>query len=389
MPRLVLFEEGRPKALTEDPFLNEASLESLLEQNPELIALDEVEPGALPLFPIGRQVPLAGQALDLLFIDASGRLTAVEAKLRKNPEIRRQVAGQVLEYGAYLAEWTVEDVERQVQRYFASSSIPTRFRRESLAAGLSELATETGDSPLSEEDLYAGVASAIARRDLRLIIAVDRVVDSLRTLVSFVNGSSQFSLYLLEVQQFRSSGGAQVASINVYGGQTPGKRRESGAGGSARGSWDESKFFDAVDEQAGTGADLVRDLYSFIQEHADATAFGTGTVEGSAGFMIRRGTDSFRLFYVSSRAQVWITVSMLARKTPRHLLNDLLRLLRQFGVDASDEILSRKDAVVVFPVEVLRGAERMKDFKQAILKIQTERVGMEQAGSPMQTPTSL
>lgn len=97
MPRLVVLEDRAVSVLSEEPYLNEAALQGLLEGHPELIALDEVEPAALPLLPVGREIPLAGQSLDLLFLDASGRLTAVETKLRRNSQVRREVVGQVLE----------------------------------------------------------------------------------------------------------------------------------------------------------------------------------------------------------------------------------------------------------------------------------------------------
>ena len=116
MPRLVLVQEDKVVPLSTRPFLTESALQGLLEEYPELIALDEVDPTSSSLVPIGREVALGGQSLDLLYLDIGGRLTAVEAKLRKNSEIRRAVVGQVLEYGAYLSRWTVEDVEKQAGR---------------------------------------------------------------------------------------------------------------------------------------------------------------------------------------------------------------------------------------------------------------------------------
>jgi len=118
MPRLALIQDPGVVSLKEEPFLDEARLQRLLEENPELIAIDEVDPSATLLIPIGSEVSMGGQALDLLFIDAAGRLTAIEAKLRKNSQVRREVVGQTLEYVSYLSTWTIEDIERQAESYF-------------------------------------------------------------------------------------------------------------------------------------------------------------------------------------------------------------------------------------------------------------------------------
>ena len=39
---------------------------------------------------------------DLIGVDTDGNVLVVETKLAKNPEIRRKVIGQVVEYAAYL-----------------------------------------------------------------------------------------------------------------------------------------------------------------------------------------------------------------------------------------------------------------------------------------------
>ena len=61
MPRLALIQDPGVVSLKEEPFLDEARLQRLLEENPELIAIDEVDPSATLLIPIGSEVSLGGR----------------------------------------------------------------------------------------------------------------------------------------------------------------------------------------------------------------------------------------------------------------------------------------------------------------------------------------
>lgn len=191
MPRLVLLKDDSVGVLEEEPYLDEAALQRLLEERPELIALDEIAPSTVGLIPIGREVAMAGQSLDLLFIEGSGRLIAVETKLRKNSQIRREVVGQTLEYLASLSGWTADKVEEQAKLYFNRETTPERFKNTSLIPALSDLASGgSTQERLDENEVRARIADRLRAQDLWAVIAVDRVVDPLRSIVTFLNAAS-------------------------------------------------------------------------------------------------------------------------------------------------------------------------------------------------------
>jgi len=94
----------------------EDALQSLLQQYPELIpgrqiAPDDEEPPRFLL--LRREMPLSGWSLDLLMVDQRGVLTLVEAKLMQNPESRRDVIGQIIEYAANAFELWASGAARQ------------------------------------------------------------------------------------------------------------------------------------------------------------------------------------------------------------------------------------------------------------------------------------
>ena len=52
--------------------------------------------------------------LDVLLISEHGRLVVVECKLWRNPQARREVVGQILDYARELARYGYEDLQRIV-----------------------------------------------------------------------------------------------------------------------------------------------------------------------------------------------------------------------------------------------------------------------------------
>jgi len=65
--------------------------------------------------------------VDLTLISEEGRITLLECKLWRNPEARRLVVAQILDYGKELASWDYETLEAAVRR--ASSDPRSLFER--------------------------------------------------------------------------------------------------------------------------------------------------------------------------------------------------------------------------------------------------------------------
>jgi hypothetical protein len=362
MPRLVLLQDHQVAPLAEKPFLDEAALQRLLEEHPELIALDDVDPNSSPLVPIGSEVSLAGQSLDLLFLEASGRLVAVETKLWRNPQIRRTVVGQILEYAAHLMAWSVEDVERQASRYLADSRTPDRFRGRTLPAVLESVTgAPAGTEEVGEDALQAKIGEKLAARDVCLIIAADRTVDSLRNTVAFVDGASQFRMFLLEVQEHVAEDGTRIASIGIYGATRP----SLGTTGGPRTTWDETRFLERLqtDSDAQSAA-VVQGLLAFAQDEADSTIWGTGVSVGSAAFGVRRSGVRFAVFGVTTKGEMWVGLDTLIRHgVSEDARSSLVESLCSAGVKVRD------DQWFAFQARQLADPSHFQGFKAAVLGI--------------------
>jgi hypothetical protein len=100
---------------------DEAWLQNLLHENPDVLPMEQIEPGFGRLIPVCKELPLtfgAGKSgsLDNLFVTRGGGLFLTEAKLWRNPEARRSVVAQAMEYAAALFRLNYDGLESAIQR---------------------------------------------------------------------------------------------------------------------------------------------------------------------------------------------------------------------------------------------------------------------------------
>ena len=96
---------------------NEAWLQELLRTQPDILPVAEIEPIFFPMIPIGREVAAGTGAIDNLFISHRGYLILVETKLWRNPEAKREVVAQVIDYGSALSKWNFDRLNDATKEY--------------------------------------------------------------------------------------------------------------------------------------------------------------------------------------------------------------------------------------------------------------------------------
>lgn len=97
--------------------LDEGWLQNLLAKHPSVLPTADVDPIYAPLFLIGREIPTENGRIDNLYVTPSGHLVIVETKLWSNPEARRAVVGQILEYAKAVKNWDYEKVNEAYKAY--------------------------------------------------------------------------------------------------------------------------------------------------------------------------------------------------------------------------------------------------------------------------------
>ncbi|MBI4878558.1 MAG: DUF4268 domain-containing protein [Planctomycetes bacterium] len=120
---LILARDREPELLERVPLqesgrggYDEAWLQDLLFRCPASLPIGEIDGAFSGCVPVCRELRTDAGYADLVYVTPAGRVVVVETKLWRNPEARRSVVGQILDYAQELARWTYTDLAREVAR---------------------------------------------------------------------------------------------------------------------------------------------------------------------------------------------------------------------------------------------------------------------------------
>ncbi|TEU14657.1 MAG: hypothetical protein E3J21_15235 [Anaerolineales bacterium] len=222
MKRKALLKNGDEfVVLEESDFDAETALQEALKRNPEVIPVADLDLGEVVV--VGRETPLPVGAIDLLLLDAEGRVIIVETKLSRNPELRRQVVAQVLDYGASL--WrtapTLKEFEAMVLWYWHSDACEDEQVKDvkSLRQGLEPIFKELCGEEWDYDTFEATLAENLANGQHVLLVVASGLMDRLsRDLLQYVNFCLNVPLYGVEIDVFETAGRQLIVPRGVrYG----------------------------------------------------------------------------------------------------------------------------------------------------------------------------
>ena len=176
--------DGKLEALEETPFPTEAELQSLIAEHPELLDGEQIRPGnARRWILVSREKGIAASAgegarwaVDHLIIDQDAVPTLAEVKRGSNPEIRRTIVGQLLEYAAHAPEtWTAEELR-------VAFTHQAEARGGDAEAELAAVLQVDGDPDV--DGFWEDVSTNLAAKRLRLLFVADVIPDPLAPVVS-------------------------------------------------------------------------------------------------------------------------------------------------------------------------------------------------------------
>jgi hypothetical protein len=173
---------------------DEAWLRDTLFNNPEIIPTDEIDSAFGPLIPLCRELRTDAGPVDAVFINERGRLTIVECKLWKNPQARREVVAQTLDYVSAIASWSYADLQRQVSAALGKrGNIPF------------EVVRERARTRVDEREFVDAVSRSLREGRFLVLIAGDGVREGVQSLTDLVNRSATkaFSFGLIEIAIYR------------------------------------------------------------------------------------------------------------------------------------------------------------------------------------------
>jgi hypothetical protein len=193
-----------------DSSYNERWLQELLFDNPEILLLDEIDPNLVEIVPICRELPLPKEAttvyLDILAATPHGRLILIECKLWRNPQARREVIGQLLEYAALLQGWSYGDLTARLKSKLGWKGENPLFDRV------------RNSHPTLDEARFVDEASRCLRRgNFDLIVAGDGIRSDIQTIATYLHGHTGLTsrITLVEFQVWHDTSGETIVIPKV------------------------------------------------------------------------------------------------------------------------------------------------------------------------------
>lgn len=192
-------------ASRDNPIASEFDLQHLLARSPTLLPFQHFSSVFHPSVCIGREVATDVGPVDCLFISSQGRLTIVETKLYKNPEARRTVVAQLLDYCDQISHFSYEQLNdcarKFAMKYFPDYSYSDlgRFVRWSLeqsSGAVEEDGDEGNDSVLEDRQFHDQVVKAVRRGEMLGLIVGDSIDRRLVSLVEYAHCKPGLALEL-------------------------------------------------------------------------------------------------------------------------------------------------------------------------------------------------
>lgn len=192
------------KILLNSNTFKESWLQEILYAEPSILPTNEIDSVYSNLIPIGREISVPSGFIDNFYISSKGYLVVVETKLWRNPESRREVVGQILDYAKDIQQWDYEDLNNI---YYKNND-----------KNLFDVFVEKGYySKEDEADFIDIVTKNITNARFLLMIVGDGIREGVEKMVSFLNNNPtmQYKFALCELEVYELENGERLVIPNL------------------------------------------------------------------------------------------------------------------------------------------------------------------------------
>lgn len=185
--------------------VSEAEIQELIHAHPECLPIAEIDPIFSNPIPICKELNTPAGQIDNFMVTASGLPVLVECKLWRNPEGRREVVGQILDYAKELSRWSSSDLQREVSR---------RLRRTDNS--LLQL-VRTVRSDVDEIHFNDALTANLRRGRFLLLIVGDGIREGVEAISEYLqlHAGLHFSLGLVELPVYLMPDGSRLVAPRV------------------------------------------------------------------------------------------------------------------------------------------------------------------------------
>lgn len=185
--------------------LNEASIQELVHRFPQCLPIAEIDPQFVNPIPICRELVTPAGAVDNFMVTSTGLPVLVECKLWRNPEGRREVIGQILDYSKELTRWSSSDLQREASRRLKRDGNP-----------LFDLVRQAGYA-IDEISFNDALTFNLRRGRFLLLIVGDGIREGVEAIADYLqtHAGLHFTLGLIEMPIYEMDAGSRIVVPRV------------------------------------------------------------------------------------------------------------------------------------------------------------------------------
>jgi hypothetical protein len=174
----------------------EAFIQNLVHDHPEVIPMADIAPPFMPLVSVCRELPTSAGPVDNLWLTPDGGIVLGECKLFRNPEARRQVIVQALDYARAIAGLGYEELEAAARKALGAPSMTL-------------WSLVSGQSALAQAQFVDAISRRLRHSHFLVLIIGDGIQEGVESLTSYLqlHAGLHVGLALVELSIWRDGDG--------------------------------------------------------------------------------------------------------------------------------------------------------------------------------------
>ncbi len=253
-------------------FGDEKELQEYIQDNPEVIPMYEIDED-IKVIILMREFPTNSGPIDAIGVDEYGNIYIIETKLYRNSD-KRLVLSQILDYGASI--WSYYN------DFSEFLSILDEGTHKKFNMGVKDKLTEFFQLEQEEqlEELLENIKQNLNKGIFKFVVLMDELEDRLKDLILFINKSSQFDIYAVEIEYYKFESN-ELMIPKIFGNEVKKDIDVASSRSSERRKWDYESFFSELQKNVSVEIfQFSKNLYEKLSKLGDMS-FGTGALSGS------------------------------------------------------------------------------------------------------------
>lgn len=155
------------------------------------------------LISIGMEMETPVGFVDNVFVTAEGNIVLAECKLWRNPEARRQVAAQIIDYAQSISKWRYEEFDAALRKSIGPDKSPLEKKLFNI------IKENLSDESLpQEEDFIDAISRNLRLGRILLLVIGDGIREGAESLLDFLqmHAGFHFTLAMVEMAVFEAPG---------------------------------------------------------------------------------------------------------------------------------------------------------------------------------------